>query len=36
MYIATDGYYLHNEVGLPLNSATVVEDDATIVRIRLI
>ena len=36
IYIATDGYYLHNDVGLPLNSATVVEDDATIVRIRLI
>lgn len=36
IYIATDGYYLHNDVGLPLNSATAVEDDATIVRIRLI
>lgn len=36
IYIATDGYYLHNDVGLPLNLATVVEDDATIVRIRLI
>lgn len=35
IYIATDGYYLHNDVGLPLNSATVVEDDATIVRIRM-
>lgn len=36
IYIATDGYYLHNDVGLPINSATVVEDDATIVRIKLI
>lgn len=36
IYIATDGYYLHNDVGSPLNSATAVEDDATIVRIRLI
>lgn len=36
IYIATDGYYLHNDVGLPLNSATAVEDDATIFRIRLI
>lgn len=36
IYIATDGYYLHNDVGLPLNLATTVEDDATIVRIRLI
>ena len=35
IYIATDGYYLHNEVGLPLNSATAVDDDATIVRIRM-
>lgn len=36
IYIATDGYYLHNDVGLPLNSATAVEDDSTIVRIKLI
>lgn len=35
IYIATDGYYLHNEVGLPLNSARAVEDDATIVHIKL-
>lgn len=34
VYIATDGYYLHNEVDLPLNSAKAVEDDATIVQIR--
>lgn len=35
IYIASDGYYLHNEVGLPLSPATVVEDDATIVLLRL-
>lgn len=34
IFIATDGYYLHNRVGLPLELATA-EDDATIVHVRL-
>lgn len=33
IYISTDGYYLHNEVGLPLKTVIKAEDDATIVRI---
>ncbi len=32
--IATDGYYLHNDVGSPLESVITSEDDATIVRLK--
>lgn len=35
IFIATDGYYLHNEVDSMLKSVTIADDDATIVRIRL-
>ncbi len=35
MVIATDGYYLHNEVGASLESVNTAEDDATIARIKL-
>lgn len=35
VYIATDGYYLHNELGPIIKSAITVDDDATIARIRL-
>ena len=34
-YIATDGYYLHNKVGAPSESAITADDDATIVCIKL-
>lgn len=33
--IATDGYYLHNNVSTPIQSVCATEDDATIVCIRL-
>lgn len=36
VFIATDGYYLHNNVGTPIESEIATEDDATIVCIRLI
>lgn len=36
VFIATDGYYLHHDVGTPMESEIVTEDDATIVCIRLI
>ena len=35
VYIATDGYYLHNKVGSPSESVITGDDDATIVCIRL-
>ena len=35
VYIATDGYYLHNKVGSPSESTITADDDATIVRIKL-
>lgn len=35
VYIATDGYYLHNKVGSPSESAITADDDATIVCIKL-
>lgn len=35
IFIATDGYYLHNDVGSSLESVITAEDDATIARIRL-
>ena len=35
IYIATDGYYLHNEVGSIIESLVTADDDATIVRIKL-
>lgn len=35
-FIATDGYYLHNNVGTPIESEIATEDDATIVCIKLI
>ena len=35
VYIATDGYYLHNKVGSPAESAITADDDATIVCIKL-
>lgn len=35
VYIATDGYYLHNELGPMIESAITADDDATIARIRL-
>lgn len=34
--IATDGYYLHNDSFLPSESVITTDDDATLVRIRLI
>ncbi len=34
VYIATDGYYLHNEVGSIMESIVTTDDDATIVRIK--
>lgn len=34
VYIATDGYYLHNKVGRPSESAITADDDATIVCIK--
>lgn len=33
--IATDGHYLHNDVGASLESVITAEDDATIARIKL-
>lgn len=36
VYIATDGYYLKYNVGTPIEAEIVAEDDATMVRIRLI
>ncbi len=36
VFIATDGYYLHHNVGTPIESEIVTEDDATIVCIRLV
>lgn len=36
VFIATDGYYLHNNVGTPIESEIATEDDATIVCIKLI
>lgn len=35
VYIATDGYYLHNELGPMIESAITADDDATIARIKL-
>ena len=35
VYIATDGYYLHNKVGSLTESAITADDDATIVCIKL-
>ena len=35
VYIATDGYYLHNEMGAMIESVITADDDATIVCIRL-
>lgn len=35
VFITTDGYYLHHNVGTPIESETVAEDDATMVGIRL-
>ena len=35
VYIATDGYYLHNKVGSPSESVITSDDDATIVCVRL-
>lgn len=35
IFIATDGYYLHNEVRASLEPVITAEDDATIVRIKL-
>ena len=35
VYIATDGYYLHNKVGAPSESSITTDDDATIVRIKV-
>lgn len=34
VYIATDGYYLHNELGPMIESAITADDDATIARIK--
>lgn len=31
VFIATDGYYLHNDVGTPIESEIATDDDATIV-----
>lgn len=36
VFITTDGYYLHHNVGTPIESEIATEDDATIVCIRLI
>ncbi|MCM1070285.1 MAG: protein phosphatase 2C domain-containing protein [Alistipes timonensis] len=36
VYIATDGYYLHHNVGAPIESEIEAGDDATIVCIKLI
>ena len=36
VFIATDGYYLHNNVCTPIESEIATEDDATIVCIKLI
>lgn len=36
VFIATDGYYLHHDVGTPIESEIATEDDATMVCIRLI
>lgn len=36
VFIATDGYYLHNNVGTPIESEIATEDDATIICIKLI
>ena len=35
VYIATDGYYLHNEMGAMIESVITADDDATFVCIRL-
>lgn len=35
VYIATDGYYLHNKVGSPSESVITGDDDTTIVCVRL-
>ena len=35
VYIATDGYYLHNKVGAPSESTITADDDTTIVCIKL-
>ncbi|MBD5237115.1 MAG: protein serine/threonine phosphatase 2C family protein [Bacteroidales bacterium] len=35
LYIATDGYYLHNKIVSPSESAIIADDDATIVYIKL-
>lgn len=35
VYIATDGFYLHNDVALMTEPITTADDDATIVRIKL-
>lgn len=36
VFIATDGYYLHHDVGTPIESESTTEDDATLVCVRLI
>ena len=36
IFIVTDGYYIYNEIGSPIESVITVEDDATIVCIRVI
>ena len=35
VYIATDGYYLHNKIGASSETVITVDDDATIVRVKL-
>ncbi|HBN63888.1 MAG TPA: serine/threonine protein phosphatase [Porphyromonadaceae bacterium] len=36
VFIATDGYYLHHDVGTPIEAENTTDDDATIVCIKLI
>lgn len=36
VFIVTDGYYLHHNVGTPIEAENTTEDDATIVCIKLI
>lgn len=36
VFIATDGYYLHHNVGTPIEAENTAEDDATIVCIKMI
>lgn len=36
VFIATDGYYLHHNVGTPIEAENTIDDDATIVCIKLI